>query len=230
MGEVVFWQVALAGIALGFAGSFHCFGMCGPLIMAMHGGQGDSKKQRMVFHHSGRALAYMCMLIAFLSIGSTAKGMGWQQGLSIFGGIIFILGWIPAFQKRLGRILFPVRNQLQKTIPISPLPKHFLQGLINGFLPCGWSISAIGAAMVYGNWEYSILFIVFFTVGNTPILWLTALGGRKILVRMPWFNHRWAKTSLMILGLLFILRGANLGIPYLSPKMEKEKMSCCSTH
>jgi len=230
MDQIVIFKIIIAGLSLGLAGSFHCLGMCGPLILAMHGGQKHKGTKTLLLHHFGRAIAYTSMLIAFWSLGISAKGMGWQQGISIIGGVVFILGWIPSFQKWMGKILFPLRQYLQVNNFENASLKTFVQGLINGYLPCGWSISAIGAALIYGSWEAGVLFILFFVIGNTPVLWATALGGQKIIQRWPWINQKWAKTSLMIIGLLFILRGANLGIPYLSPKMEKEKMSCCETH
>jgi hypothetical protein len=230
MGEIVMGTSLIAGLTLGLAGSIHCLGMCGPLIMAMHGGQGKRGFKPIVLHHLGRALAYILLLTLFLLLGKTAQGMGWQRAISILGGTIFILGWIPKVQKTLGKFLFPLRNQLQKIAPSIPLHKNFFQGMMNGFLPCGWSISAIGAALLHGNVVNSILFILFFVMGNTPVLWLTAIGGSKITERWPWVRQKWARTSLLILGLIFILRGANLGIPYLSPKMNQEKMSCCETH
>jgi sulfite exporter TauE/SafE len=230
MDQMKLWTIAAAGISLGLAGSFHCLGMCGPLIIAMHGGQRKQHRIHMLVHHMGRTLAYITLFLVFMLLGKSAHGMGWQQSLSILGGIVFVLGWIPKFQKWMGRLLFPIRNKIQNFIPLWPTAKNFLQGLTNGFLPCGWSISAIGAALVDGQWTTGILFMVFFAFGNTPILWLTALGGQKILKQWPWLNQKWARVSLMMIGLLFILRGSNLGIPYISPKMEKEKMSCCSTH
>ena len=230
MDQMNLWTIAAAGISLGLAGSFHCLGMCGPLIIAMHGGQRKQHRIHMLVHHMGRTLAYITLFLVFMLLGKSAHGMGWQQSLSILGGIVFVLGWIPQFQKWMGRLLFPIRNKIQNFIPLWPTAKNFLQGLTNGFLPCGWSISAIGAALVDGQWTTGILFMVFFAFGNTPILWLTALGGQKILKQWPWLNQKWARVSLMMIGLLFILRGSNLGIPYISPKMEKEKMSCCSTH
>jgi sulfite exporter TauE/SafE len=230
MDQMKLWTIAAAGISLGLAGSFHCLGMCGPLIIAMHGGQRKQHRIHMLVHHMGRTLAYITLFLVFMLLGKSAHGMGWQQSLSILGGIVFVLGWIPKFQKWMGRLLFPIRNKIQNFIPLWPTAKNFLQGLTNGFLPCGWSISAIGAALVDGQWTTGILFMVFFAFGNTPILWLTALGGQKTLKQWPWLNQKWARVSLMMIGLLFILRGSNLGIPYISPKMEKEKMSCCSTH
>ncbi len=230
MDQMNLWTIAAAGISLGFAGSFHCLGMCGPLIIAMHGGQRKKNLLNRVLHHVGRALAYVTLFLVFMILGKSAHGMGWQQSLGLIGGIVFVLGWFPRFQKWMGRFLFPIRNKLQNFIPVWPIAKNFIQGLINGFLPCGWSISATGVALISGHWSSGILFMVFFALGNTPILWLTALGGQKILDRWPWLNHKWARASLIMIGLLFILRGANLGIPYISPKIEKEKMSCCSTH
>ena len=52
----------LAGAALGLAGSVHCAGMCGPLLLAVHGGVPRSQMmRRMALYHAARVVMYVLL-------------------------------------------------------------------------------------------------------------------------------------------------------------------------
>jgi sulfite exporter TauE/SafE len=217
----------LAGLLMGLGGSFHCLGMCGPLVLMMHGQKHQRNVVNVALHHLGRIVAYWLLMILFFNIGNSAHWMGWQNGVALFGGIIFIMGWIPFFQKKISKWLSPIRNQMSGILPQHGEVKHFLLGLMNGWLPCGWSISAIGAALLTQNLWSATGFIFLFGLGSSPALIAVVWGGDKIQRQWPWIQSKWTRIALVSLGLLLILRGANLGIPYVSPKIKAEKMSCC---
>jgi sulfite exporter TauE/SafE len=107
-------------------------------------------------------------------------------------------------------------------------------GLLNGLLPCGLVYVAIAGAINTGEVISGALFMLFFGIGTIPLLLIAILAsdaiGQRIRLRMqkavPYF--------VFMLGVLFILRGMSLGIPYISPtseklepKIEVEKGSCC---
>jgi uncharacterized protein len=52
-----------AGVLLGLAGSVHCAGMCGPLMLTVSGGGplNASTLLRMLVYHSGRVLMYLVL-------------------------------------------------------------------------------------------------------------------------------------------------------------------------
>ncbi len=218
-----------AGLIMGLGGSFHCLGMCGPLVLMMHGQKHQRNVINVALHHIGRSLAYWLLMLLFFNIGKTTHWMGWQNGIALLGGVIFILGWIPSFQKRLSHWLSPLRNKLSNSLPQQGEIKHFLLGMMNGWLPCGWSISAIGAALMTQNLWSASWFILLFGIGSSPALIALVWGGDRLQNKWPWIQSKWARIALISLGLLLILRGANLGIPYVSPKVKAEKMSCCES-
>jgi hypothetical protein len=107
-------------------------------------------------------------------------------------------------------------------------------GLLNGLLPCGLVYVAIAGAINSGNILSGALFMMLFGIGTIPLLLIATLAsdaiGQKVRSKMqkvvPYF--------VFMLGVLFILRGMSLGIPYVSPTSEKlapkamvEKGSCC---
>ena len=66
-----------------------------------------------------------------------------------------------------------------------------------------------------------IVFMMVFGIGTTPALLLLSLAGNVVT---SGFRKKAAKVIpvfIVILGILFILRGMSLGIPYVSPKTEK---------
>jgi sulfite exporter TauE/SafE len=212
---------------MGLGGSFHCLGMCGPLVLMMHGQANQRNNLTLLLHHAGRTMAYLILACVFYFVGKTTHWMGWQNGVAILGGVIFLLGWIPYFQKKMIVLLDPLRKIASKHMPSGNNIKHFFLGLMNGWLPCGWSISAIGAALLIQDIPGSILFIILFGIGSSPALIGLVWSGERLQKKWPWIQHKWTRMAFAILGLLLILRGANLGIPYISPQVKTEKMSCC---
>lgn len=91
-------------------------------------------------------------------------------------------------------------------------------GFLNGFLPCGLVYIAVFAAIAAGSLTQSSLYMLFFGLGTIPLMtisiyassYLKGINRQKIRKAIPVF--------VVIIGILFILRGMGLGIPYVSPK------------
>ncbi len=218
-------------IVLGLASSLHCLGMCGPLLSVLpwnntKGGNISSP----LLHHSGRILSYGLLGVIGGIIGKSLSLFGFQQWLSIFAGVAMIL--LLLFKKKIDAkiTLFtnPIKNIHQKKgLPIQA--KIFLLGSLNGFLPCGMVYAALGASIAGDGILNSVLFMITFGLGTLPAL----LGFSMI---QAWLTSKlkanWKVVSnylLAIMAVIFILRGLNLGIPFLSPKMnpQVEDVSCC---
>jgi sulfite exporter TauE/SafE len=95
-------------------------------------------------------------------------------------------------------------------------------GVLNDFLPCGFVYVALAGAVALGNVEKSILFMALFGIGTIPAMFsasvVTNLFGQNIRKKI----HRAIPVFASVLAVIFILRGLNLGIPYLSPKMKTD--------
>lgn len=231
-------------LTIGLIGSFHCIGMCGPIVVAL-----PLKKHSMlskitgaVLYNSGRVLTYSILGILFGLLGKGIHMAGFQQWTSILLGVAMIIS-----------VLFPFVFREKITISglfsgfaarlILKLKKLFTDrsyfsllmiGLLNGLLPCGLVYVAIAGAINSGNILSGALFMMLFGIGTIPLLLIATLAsdaiGQKVRSKMqkvvPYF--------VFMLGVLFILRGMSLGIPYVSPTSEKlapkamvEKGSCC---
>lgn len=224
--------VILAGIAFGAMGSMHCLGMCGPLILALPN-QSNSTAQH-VFHsiiyHLGRATTYAVFGIFSGIISQSFELVGFQQVISIIAGVLVLLF---AFRSNILQFHFldkfnsNISNFFSKKIKTTQYANHhFALGLLNGFLPCGLVYIALATSLVYSSIYKSILFMFVFGLGNAPVL--IALALLRYKVQAP-FRQKINKSLFyisVVMGVLLILRGANLGIPLISPKLAQQEEKC----
>lgn len=232
--------LVISALVLGFAGSLHCLGMCGPLVMALHGaGQSKDWAWLKLVYHVGRILVYAALGAVIGSLGSTFVAIGAQQYLAVGAGMLMLLfiawpagmkGWKSGPLRGISWLKTRFASLIQKRTMLS----HFLMGMLNGLLPCGMVYVALAAALAFGSLWKSALFMVLFGIGTSPALFV--MGSL-----VTWISSRWrirsfrgVQIALAMISLLVVLRGANLGIPYLSPRMAEKKehptekvLDCC---
>lgn len=214
----------LGAILLGLASSLHCLGMCGPLLsMFPWYKAGRSNLKSPLIHHSGRILSYSIIGIIGGIIGQSFIFIGLQQWLSIIAGIsiLLILLFKSKLSSSLGFILKPIQK-LHQNKSIGSSQKQFLLGNLNGFLPCGMVYVALGASIAGGSIINSVSYMFLFGLGTLP-----ALFGLSLI--QNWLSQKWkasfkkvSNALLIAMAVLFLLRGFNLGIPYLSPKFDPQ--------
>jgi len=230
----------LSALLLGLMGSLHCVGMCGPIaFMLPVDRESNFKKFTQIFiYHFGRLLAYSIMGLLIGLLGKSLQVFGLQQKLSIIIGVVMILViLIPHktfnkynFSKPIYKVISKVKSQLGKELQ-KKTPDTFLTiGFLNGFLPCGLVYMALFGAIAMANiWE-GALYMLLFGIGTIPLMTtaiyfsnlLKGVTRKKVQKLIPAF--------VILIGVLFILRGLGLGIPYISPKPVTEivstKMEC----
>lgn len=211
---------------IGLLGSFHCVGMCGPLAFAIPQ-QSESKwitLFKKLSYNLGRAISYSFLGLLIGLLGKQLWLAGLQQGISILSGILIIVAVAPqVIRYRKSQNYTPNRftQSVNKLIgkAIKNKAGHLYLGLLNGFLPCGFVYLGLATAINTSNAYQSALFMFVFGLGTTPLMLLAMLGvnfsrpafRQKINLILPYVT--------LCLGLWFILRGLNLDIPYLSPKI-----------
>ncbi|MFA6467300.1 MAG: sulfite exporter TauE/SafE family protein [Bacteroidota bacterium] len=230
-----------AALTLGFLGSMHCIGMCGPLMLAIPANaktRGRFLLERVIYH-AGKAFTYGVMG-AVVGIAGKSVMMGIQQDISIILGMTMLLTVA---------IPFGLKSSLGKYSPLKYLYDFVKQkfssmmqrrgktallvmGMLNGLLPCGLVYTAlIGATVVADVW-YSALFMMMFGVGTAPALVAISMTGKLLSVRFRSIISRALPVLSITLALILILRGMNLGIPLISPKIvqtpvHETTMDCC---
>ncbi|WP_211092258.1 sulfite exporter TauE/SafE family protein [Chitinophaga eiseniae] len=231
----------IASFMLGFVGSFHCIGMCGPIALTLpiQHLTGWKKLAGMLLYNAGRITAYALLGIIFGWLGKQLYLGGLQQWLSVITGIVLLLavlvkytgaGWrkggaLPAvftskIKSALGTLL---RQQRFRTL--------FAIGFLNGLLPCGLVYLAIAGAIATGGVLQGALFMAAFGAGTLPamagVTWFSHLVTLSVRNRM----RSLIPVVISIMGVLLILRGLNLGIPYISPAMSPDTEhvvhNCC---
>jgi len=230
----------LSAIILGLMGSLHCVGMCGPIAFMLPVDQSNNLKKfgQIFIYHFGRLLAYGIIGLIFGLLGKGLYIFGMQQKLSIaIGALMIILVLIPYrtfakfnFSKPVYRIISKVKNRLGQELKRKSPDTFLTIGFLNGFLPCGLVYMALFGAIAMGSAAEGSLYMILFGLGTIPLM-TTAIyfsgllkGGirRKVQRLIPVF--------VVIVGLLFVLRGLGLGIPYISPapvtEMVSAEMSC----
>lgn len=224
-----------SAILLGLMGSLHCIGMCGPIAFMLPVDRSNNFKRigQTLLYHLGRLLAYGIIGLLFGLLGKGLYVFGMQQKLSILIGLVMILIVLIPYKvfnrynlsKPVYRLISKVKNRLGKELK-KKSPDTFLTiGFLNGFLPCGLVYMALFGAIAMGNAAQGSLYMVLFGIGTIPLM-TTAIyfsgsfkgtTKRRIQKLIPAF--------VILVGVLFIIRGLGLGIPYISPKPVLEIVS-----
>jgi uncharacterized protein len=225
--------VLISSFLLGIGGSLHCLGMCGPLALSIpFGATGNSKNLRLLTYYFSKAIAYGFMGAVFGLFGKGLIMMHWQQALSIVAGIFIVL-WVcfPILKPGQGSFLFQKQfSILHNKLQYQPkLHYYLLLGFLNGFLPCGLVYTALAAATVSGSPAGGFLAMFLFGMGTAPALFVLVLLKNKMSFQL---RRKLKPISLVLsigIGLLLIIRGLNLGIPYVSPEITKDDTveKCC---
>ena len=220
----------------GLFGSLHCVAMCGPLVMAlpMAGRSVLYSFIQRILYQAGRILAYTCFGLFFGWLGQRFNLLGWQQLISICTGIVLVILAVTHFTKskitRLERfqlkMISPLANWMGKLL-VKPYG-GFFAGMLNGILPCGMVYLALAGAINTNSVAAGAQFMFFFGLGTTPLMFLASIAG---LFFRRWAQLRFSKILpylTLFMGIWFLLRGADLGIPYLSPDIQINKQIICN--
>ena len=217
----------ISAFVLGILGSFHCVGMCGPIAFMLPVDRTNAYKKgfQITIYHFGRLLSYCIIGLIFGLIGKSLNLFGLQQQLSIFIGILMIV--VVIFQKNyfsklniskpIYRIISKVKYTLGAALKKKTADTFLTIGFLNGFLPCGLVYMAVFASIASGNVANAIFYMLAFGLGTIPLMttavyisqFLKGAVRQKIQKAIPVF--------VVLIGVLFILRGLGLGIPYISP-------------
>jgi len=221
-------------LVLGLLGSFHCLGMCGPIAFVLPLNRDNKIKAflQTFLYHLGRIISYALIGLLFGLLGKGLYLSGLQQNLSIVIGVLMILVvMVPAsfFNKfNLTKPLYfavgKVKSNLGIYLKKSSLKAFFVIGFLNGFLPCGLVYMALFAAISTGSSINGALYMALFGLGTVPMMTAALLFGNFIKLSIRNKIQKAIPIFVVIIGLLFILRGLGLGIKYLSPPNHKLKI------
>lgn len=217
----------ISAFVLGLLGSFHCIGMCGPIAFMLPVDRTNAfvKTSQILLYHVGRLLAYSIIGFIFGLIGKSLSIFGFQQQLSISIGLLMIITvLIPHKTLNVYNVSKPIfktisylKSALGKALK-KKTPETFLTiGFLNGFLPCGLVYMAVFAAIATGNAINGSLYMVVFGLGTIPLMTTAIYLSNLLKAHVRQKIQKIIPVFVILIGLLFILRGLGLGIPYISP-------------
>ncbi|MDW5288198.1 sulfite exporter TauE/SafE family protein [Formosa sp. PL04] len=222
----------ISAFIFGLLGSFHCIGMCGPIAFMLPVDRSNPvKKVTQIFtYHFGRLLAYSIIGLIFGFLGKGLYIFGLQQKLSILVGVLLIvIVLLPYktfskynFSKPLFKIISKVKKGMGVALQKKTADTFLTIGFLNGFLPCGLVYMAVLSSIATAHPLKGALYMFLFGLGTIPLMttaiyfgnMLSALAKKRIQKLIPVF--------VIIIGVLFIIRGLGLGIPYMSPKINTD--------
>lgn len=220
----------ISALGLGFASGFHCIGMCGPIALSL----GLTKKQATNYYlqnltyQFGRIVTYSFLGAILGIIGQGFQMAGFQQYLTIGVGILLIVMALFSFGGKdfaskipfLSGFLLKVKMNLGKLLRKADYKSRFSTGILNGFLPCGMVYMALTASLAAGGIWQGSLFMALFGLGTLPFMFAVVLAGNLMTQTFRIKILKFVPALMIVLGALFILRGLEIGIPYVSPKKE----------
>ncbi|MGE9616863.1 MAG: sulfite exporter TauE/SafE family protein [Solitalea-like symbiont of Acarus siro] len=216
----------------GLSGAIHCLGMCGPLALWIPTDKTSKFRQLLgiVIYSLGRIVSYTFIGLVVGMVGVAFKVIGFQDVLSIASGIILILMSF-TFTKKVLSLKLPFINKVYVVIKRSfdyvllriknNNHKLFFIGVINGFLPCGFLYFAVITATSLGVIWGSVFYMIAFGLGTIPVFMLLSFLKSFINVKYNRFLQFILPIITIIIGIILILRGLNLGIPMISPGLNK---------
>lgn len=216
-----------AAFLIGFLGGFHCIFMCGPLVLFLKHNRANYTFRGFAKHQGGRLIGYAVLggIAGLIGFGFSLASLQRYVALILGGLLLYVacskLFFIPDFL-RLKKLWYHkwLSNIYSKLSAASFVPL----GLLNALLPCGLVYTALAFSTTYFDPIKGIIFMFFFGLGTLPALVLS------FLLPTPWIAAK-AKTFRLMLplttalvGVLLVLRGLSIGLPYVSPHAEQLKI------
>ena len=209
-----------SALLVGFLGSFHCAGMCGPIALALPVNQASPATVlwSRLLYNTGRITTYALLGLLAGMLGHTLALAGFQRVLSISSGVLILV--VAAASLTYTRINFlnqwltgfagVIKRRFKKLFSQRSPRTLFLIGSVNGILPCGFVYLALAAAVSSGNFLSSVGYMLLFGLGTLPMMLFISLAGNFFGLR---FNRIVSKATPYVaiaVAALLITRGINM--------------------
>lgn len=214
---------------VGLLGSMHCIGMCGPIAIALPvpASSNISFFTGRILYNLGRVVSYAILGLMFGLVGERVALAGVQQTVSIALGVIIIIAiLLPQKYKNyfiqhraVQWAMVPIKKNIGILFKKGTFSAMFLIGILNGFLPCGLVYVALAGAIASGDAISGLAVMILFGFGTVPAMFAATVFGKYINIGIRTKLRKATPYLAIILAIIFIMRGMNLGIPYLSPKL-----------
>jgi sulfite exporter TauE/SafE len=212
---------------IGLSSSFHCLGMCGPIAMSIPIGKTSPFKKiiGILQYNFGRVFAYFLFGIIVGFVGMSIASFKFLQWVSIIAGIVMILiAWKQFYSVFKINFSEKILHFISSNIGIVLRSNFFLKliflGFLNGLLPCGMVYAGLLNALIQGSILKGGMSMILFGIGTIPMMFSVSFFSNIFYNSLRKKYSKFIPYFITLVGLLIILRGLNLGIPYLSPKIQ----------
>lgn len=206
----------------GLLGSLHCLGMCGPLALALPVGGLSPRRvawSRLAYS-VGRMGTYAALGAVVGWLGERVALGGLARSVSIVAAVTLLLTQLPARWvsfRPLHAASAALRQRVMPMVKRRSLVGMTGLGVVNGLLPCGLLYVGLANAAASATVLGGAACMGLFGLGTLP-----AFGAAWALPQVLGASARLRVQRLMpvvpfLIAALLVLRGLNLGIPYLSP-------------
>ncbi len=215
----------ITAFVTGLFGSLHCAGMCGPLALSFNLNSKGNPLVNGLIYNLSRITAYLLLGLIFGAIGLSFQFAGWQQTASIVSGFLILsivffqqlrsaqpkLKWIVRYNNF-------IKNKIGHALTAKGFKGVVALGFFNGLLPCGLVYLALAGALVSGNILSGGFYMILFGLGTLPMMFVFSAFGNYLGFQKKLLIRKYLPVFSVMIAVLLILRGLNLGIPYISPE------------
>ena len=224
----------LAPLIVGFVGSLHCLGMCGPLVVAysLHLRPDSAEGAADISHlwsrgfahhlafHSGRILCYGLLGALAAALGYMTNFSqffaGLRNGVILGGGLLMVFFGlallkvisVPLFSMPSFRPNGVVGRALPRLLASDRLASKWALGFAAGFLPCMLSWAMIVKAASTASPVHGFMTMALFGLGTVPALFFTGLSASLFTLRVRLTGERVAACSVIVMGIILLVKGA----------------------
>lgn len=203
-------------ILIGFLTSFHCVGMCGPLILGYATKEAKAGHKSYITHFLyglGKTISYTSIGALFGAFGAIVAFTPYTQGaVGMAAGLFLILFGLHMLE------VFPALNHFQFKTPAFVMrfvgkeyrkqSNPFMIGLLNGLMIiCGPLQAMYVMAAGTGSWSQGAAILFFFGIGTLPLLlgfgFLTSLLSSSLTPKLL----KASGVIVMALGVIMMNRG-----------------------
>ena len=206
--------------------------MCGPIAIALP----VPKSSKLSFftgrilYNVGRVVTYSFLGLLFGLVGGRIALAGAQQVVSIILGVAIVIAvLLPQQYKNIfvqhrlvQKLAQPLKSNISILFKKGTLSSLFLIGILNGFLPCGFVYIGLAGSIASGNAISGAAVMMLFGLGTVPAMFAATVFGKFINIGIRAKLRKIIPVFAILLAAVFIMRGMNLGIPFLSPKLSSQ--------
>lgn len=215
-------------LAAGLAGSLHCVGMCGPILLAFSqavtGGARPARstlRADFLAYHAGRIWTYAMLGLAAGFLGSRLRDgaaiVGWQRPVSVvlaaavIAAGILLLGVLPAgrleaFLTGCGMSRLRGGRWFAALAGSPGFVPRLLLGAIMGLLPCGLVYAMLAMVATLPSPAHAAIGMLVFGIGTIPSLTAVLLFGRSISGWVRRHGTRLVAATLIVAGGVMLWR------------------------